>query len=188
MKFLKYTSWFLLVPLDWITGILAILLTPFVVPFHSEKTGKLPFGFDWMMTFDNPIDGDSGHVKRWAPVIEKHGKLGRYCARVAWLWRNKAYNFAYKVLGREATSEFHWKGNKDAENTANPKNHGTLWMWNDSCWGVFAFIPWLRIGQKQYCLRVYCGWKLKSEVSNPNRIDRAMLSFHINPLRYYIVK
>lgn len=68
MKLLKYLSWILLVPLDFISMILAVILAPFVVPFYNKKTGKLPFGFDWMMTYDNPIDGDRGHIKRWEKI------------------------------------------------------------------------------------------------------------------------
>lgn len=185
MKLLKYLSYIVLVPLDWITGVLAILLAPFVVPFYNEVSGKLPYGFNWMMTFDNPIDGDGGHVKRWEK-IRKIPVVGKYMQRVAWLWRNKAYNFAYYVLGREATSEFKWKGNPTVE--SNGKSNGWLLMWNESAWGVFGYQPWLKIGKIQFCLRVYCGWKLKSEVDKPERNDRAMLSFHINPFRYYALK
>ncbi|EPO7485150.1 hypothetical protein [Escherichia phage AV109] len=183
MKFLKYVSWVVLVPIDWIAAILAIILAPFVVPFHSEKTGKLPYGFDWMMTYDNPIDGDRGHVERWSK-IRKIPVIGKYAQRVAWLWRNKAYNFSYHVLGREASSEWHYKGNAETKSgSPDPAHHGYLLVWNESAWGLFAAIPYLKVGGITFYLRVYCGWKLKSLLSRP--IPRAMLSFHINPLRYY---
>lgn len=188
MRFLKYASWFVLVPLDILSGVLAILLAPFVVPFYSEETGHLPKGFRWMETFDNPIDGDGGHIRRWANIRYHLGALGVYAQRVGWLWRNKAYNFAYNVLGREAQSDFAWKGNPKTEGGSDPSRHGYLLMWNDSAWGLYVFKPWLKVGKVQFCLRVYCGWKLKQEVTDPNGLDRAMLAFHINPLRYYVVE
>ena len=79
MRFLKYASWIVLVPLDIITGVLAILFAPFVVPFYNEKTGHLPKGFRWMETFDNPIDGDGGHIRRWASIRYHLGLLGCIC-------------------------------------------------------------------------------------------------------------
>lgn len=183
MKFLKYISWIFLVPVDLITGALAIILAPFVVPFYNETKGHLPIGFRWMETYDNPIDGDKGHIKRWSAIREKTG-FGPYVQRVAWLWRNKAYNFAYHVLGRSAESEFHYIGNKDIESGSPDKaHHGYLLMWNDDAWGLFVVKPWLKLGKKTFYLRVYCGWKLKSELSRD--IDRAMLAFHINPIRYF---
>lgn len=188
MRFLKYASWIVLVPLDIITGVLAILFAPFVVPFYNEKTGRLPKGFRWMETFDNPIDGDGGHIRRWASIRYHLGDFGVYMQRVGWLWRNKAYNFAYHVLGREATSKFNWKGNPKTEGGPNPVNHGYLLMWNESAWGLYVYKPWLRIHKVQFCLRVYAGWKLKQEVSDPVNLDRAMLAFHFNPFRYYVIK
>ncbi|QJI10784.1 hypothetical protein GuL6_079 [Buttiauxella phage vB_ButM_GuL6] len=187
MRFLKYASWILLVPVDIVTGVLAILLAPFVVPFYDEKKGHLPKGFRWMETYDNPIDGDGGHIKRWED-IRKWGSVGVYAQRVAWLWRNKAYNFAYHILGRESISHTYWKGNKLVDSSSSdPKHHGFLVMWNESAWGVFGFVPWLRVHNIQFCLRVYIGWKLKSEVNNPDNKDRVMLAFHINPFRFYKV-
>lgn len=88
-----------------------------------------------METFDNPIDGDGGHIRRWASIRYHLGDFGVYMQRVGWLWRNKAYNFAYHVLGREATSKFNWKGNPKTEGGPNPVNHGYLLMWNESAWG-----------------------------------------------------
>lgn len=182
MKLLKYLSWVLLVPLDFISMVLAVILAPFVVPFHNDKTGKLPYGFDWMMTYDNPIDGDRGHVERWAKIRKLPG--GVYLQRVAWLWRNKAYNFAYHKLGRDCSSEFHYRGNPDVESGSPDKaHHGWLWMWNDDAWGVFASVPYLKVGGITFYLRVYCGWKLKSLLSR--KIPKAMLAFHINPFRFY---
>ena len=77
MRYLKYASWIFLALLEPFAATLAVILAPFVVPFYSEKKGHLPFGFRWMETYDNPIDGDEGHVKRWAK-IRKIGKLGVY--------------------------------------------------------------------------------------------------------------
>ncbi len=68
MRYLKYASWIFLALLDPIAATLAVILAPFVVPFYGEKKGHLPFGFRWMETYDNPIDGDEGHVKRWAKI------------------------------------------------------------------------------------------------------------------------
>jgi hypothetical protein len=183
VKFLKYLSWIVLIPVDFISMVLAVIIAPFIVPFYSDKSGHLPKGFRWMETYDNPIDGDKGHIERWSK-IRKIPVIGKYLQRVAWLWRNKAYNFAYYKLGRDATSKFHYRGNPDIESgSSDPKHHGWLWMWNDEAWGLFAVIPWLKVGKITFYVRIYCGWKLKSELSRD--IDRAMLAFHINPIRFY---
>lgn len=120
MRYLKYASWIFLALLEPFAAILAVILAPFVVPFYSEKKGHLPFGFRWMETYDNPIDGDKGHVERWAK-IRKIGKLGVYMQRVGWLWRNKAYNFSYHVLGRDVKDVTKWKGNINV--SSNPEDN-----------------------------------------------------------------
>ncbi|QIW86187.1 hypothetical protein PKP2_135 [Klebsiella phage P-KP2] len=41
-----------------------------------------------METFDNPIDGDGGHIRRWASIRYHLGDFGVYMQRVGWLWRS----------------------------------------------------------------------------------------------------
>lgn len=176
MRYLKYFSWIFLAPLELLVSILAVILAPFVVPFYNEEKGHLPFGFRWMETYDNPIDGDRGHIKRWAKIREK-GKLGVYLQRVGWLWRNKAYNFSYHMLGREVKDVTHWKGGINKK--------GYLLMWNSNAWGLFVFTPSIKLFGKQYHWRIYIGWKLKSVVPEERAFSRkrVMLAFHIHPLR-----
>ena len=181
MRYLKYFSWIFLAPLELLVSILAVILAPFVVPFYNEEKGHLPFGFRWMETYDNPIDGDRGHVERWAKIRDK-GKLGVYLQRVGWLWRNKAYNFSYHVLGREVKDVTNWKGNI---NISQDGQTGYLLMWNSNAWGLFAFIPSIKLFGKQFYWRIYIGWKLKSVVPEERAFSRkrVMLAFHIHPLR-----
>ncbi|UHS65416.1 holin [Citrobacter phage vB_CbrM_HP1] len=184
MRYLKYASWILLAILEPIAAILAVLLAPFVVPFYSDKTGHLPLGFRWMETYDNPIDGDKGHVERWAN-IRNVGWLGVYMQRVAWLWRNKAYNFSYHVLGRDVKEVTKWKGNINISSNSEDNQTGYLLMWNSNAWGLFAFTPSIKVFSKQFYWRIYLGWKLKSIVPEANafRKKRVMLAFFIHPLR-----
>lgn len=184
MRYLKYASWIFLALLDPIAATLAVILAPFVVPFYSEKKGHLPFGFRWMETYDNPIDGDKGHVERWAK-IRKIGKLGVYMQRVGWLWRNKAYNFSYHVLGRNIKDVTKWKGNINVSSDPEDNQTGYLLMWNSNAWGLFAFIPSIKVFGKQFYWRIYVGWKLKSVVPEERAFsrERVMLAFFIHPLR-----
>lgn len=182
-KIWLYASWVLLAPLDLIVQAVAILLAPFAA-LYVDKDGHLLPIFWWMETYDNPLEGDSGHIERWTWFRENLGWFGLYLQHVAWMWRNKAYNWSYYAIGREAESEIHWRGNKDTSSDPEDNQTGYFLLWNDSCWGLFAFIPHIRIGNIQFYLRVYIGWKLKSEVDNPDKRDRVMCSTHVNPFRY----
>ena len=184
MRYLKYLSWILLAPLDPVMSVLCVILAPFVVPFYNEKTGHLPYIFRWMETYDNPIDGDKGHIERWEEV-RKIGSFGVYLQRVAWLWRNKAYNFSYHVLGREIASVTKWKGNIHVSSDVEDNQQGYLLMWNDNAWGLFAFVPSFRLFGKQFYWRIYVGWKLKSVVPEDRAFsrERVMLAFFISPFR-----
>lgn len=192
MKVLKsYLIWVLLVPLDLLTGALAIILAPFVVPFRKDN--HLPSLFSWMETYDNPLQGDKGHLERWTPIVDKLASfklkwLGDYLQIVAWLWRNKAYNFAYHQLGRAVPTPVKISGNPDTESSREEYNFGYIYgVAEDGTWGLFLYKPWLTIGKFTFCIRIYIGWKIKGDrywknVTNPT--EHAMLAFHINPFRY----
>lgn len=174
--------WLIFAVLDPFSSALAIVLAPFVVPFYSTKSGHLPFGFRWMETYDNPIDGDSGHVLRWEK-IRSWGWIGVYLQRVAWLWRNKAYNFAYNVLGRDVVGITQYKGRVDVSDTYN--RPGYVLMWNDNAWGLFVYTPSFKLFGIQFYWRIYIGWKLKDVIpeANANVKKRVMLAFFISPFR-----
>lgn len=185
MKYIKYLSWFLLVPFDLLATCLCVLLAPFIVPFAKE--GKLPKLFWWMETFDNNLSGDNGHIARWKPIRYRFDSwgvsfLGLYLQQVAWLWRNKAYNFSYYVCGRKSDG-VKWKGNSAVESDPERKDFGWLWMWNEEAWGLFGFIPTIKIKNTQFYLRVYLGWKLKGEVNAPDKTEKVMMVIHVNPFR-----
>ena len=180
MKIWYYLRWFLYVPVDLLTSILAYPLVPIAILL--QKDGELRSWFWWLGTYDAPIDGEPAHKERWKAFRERYGAFGLYCQRVGWLWRNKAYNFAYWQLGVDVTQPIKWYGNTKTE-SGKPGVPGSLWIFADNCWSWFAFIPWLTIGKKQLCLRVYCGWKLKGRCDDRTHTSRQMLAFHINPFR-----
>ncbi|EMB7054267.1 hypothetical protein VAG18_002961 [Escherichia coli] len=184
MKIFKYASWIVLAMLEPVAAIAAVILAPFAVLLYDEKKGHLPLIFQWMETYDNPIDGDKGHWKRWEN-IRKLGKVGVYLQRVAWLWRNKAYNFSYHVLGRDVNDVTMWKGNINVSSNSEDNQTGYLLMWNSNAWGLFAFVPSVKLFGKQFYWRIYVGWKLKSVVPKDRAFSRkrVMLAFFIHPFR-----
>lgn len=191
-RILYYISWLPLAILDLFMSIIAYPLVPFVALFGIGKD-DLPWYLSWFSTYDNGIDGDEGHHERWKSWIEwteKHHlkHFGIYVKRVAWMWRNKMYNFSYHVTGRFIDVPVKWKGNPDSIND-NKGGTGWLVLWNDNAWCVWGYQPWLRIGKYQFYLRLFLGWKFKSIVrQNPQIAQREMLAFFISPFRKKKIK
>lgn len=178
-------KWLFLSIASMVITILAYPVVPVAVLFR--KDGHLPKIFYWFETYDSPVEGEKAHWERWKAFREKWGKFGMYCQCVGWLWRNKGYNFAYHVCGIDVDNSkvpVLWSGNPKTE-SGNPEyNYGYVWATSDTGWCLFTFIPWIKIGKKQFCLRMYLGWKFKGRVNDPRiRTTHHMLACHVNPFR-----
>ena len=192
-KWLNYLAWVPLAIVEMLVTLFAYPTVPFVALFAIGKD-HLPNWLKWYETPDNGVDGDDGHIKRWMWLTnwcDNHNlhQLGLYIRRVAWMWRNKMYNFSYHVTGRNVQLPVKFKGNPNVESNS-LSTKGWVLLYNDEEWGFFCFLPWLRIGKYQFCLRCYLGWKMKGfeRFNGIKQSERAMLAYFIGPFRVIKIK
>jgi len=180
--FLRLTKWCYLFPVNLFMTLLAYPMAP-VIAYYYIKFKEIPFwGIPWI-TFDNGIYGDNGHVERWKNYVAKYPKWGLYCQYVAWLWRNKAYNYSYYTAGVEGRvlKESEWIGNPLVE-SGKPGVEGYFFaIREDGYFGLFIF---KHITDK-FALRVYLGWKFKGDVKQEGTRERTMMATFISPFRIW---
>lgn len=181
---LSFILWPILAVLDLFMSLISYPVAPIAALFGNKETGQLPKLFWLFMTPDNTLYGDNGHQKRWAGWMAKHpGFFGRYVVWVAWLWRNKAYNFAWNVLGVTPSKVLysHTSGPQGQIEPyiERPKVHSFVITNNSWC------LWWCTPTFKGRYLRVYIGWKLKNAPFTLPQDRKFMLAFHINPFRPY---
>lgn len=183
--------WFLIAPIDMLVSLLAFPMAPLIV-LCTSGVGISPWwAWPWL-THDNTIDGDGGHLERWAGHfgfdvdlklggMELHMRFRMkkpiWIRRIAWLWRNRGYNFSYHVCGAETNKPVRIVAGRQFWLDANPK--GWCIATCGSAWMLFAWFPY----SANRGLRVYLGWKLRGKIDNPYSNPRAMLVTHINPLK-----
>lgn len=186
-------KWLCLLFADIGSTLLALILTPFVVPFAREDAAcpgavgadQLPQPFWWMQTHDNPLDGDGGWVhEHWQWRYQLPPALCQYVGRVGWLWRNAAYGFAYEILGAMLPQNTTYTVRGDMDVGDNPGHAGWLLITTDHYWELYVVVPY-----SSRCLRVRLGWKLKGPCAawlRGERTDaRAMFVCSINPIKAY---
>ena len=162
--------WFLYLPLDIVTTLLAFPLAPLIGLFADGKGGVTlnrhnPLRL-WL-TLDNPIEGDEGHVRRWSAFVEKYPRFGLYVQRVFWLWRNKAYGWSWYVMNAHVAKDapvWQWGDPR----TGDDPYYTGWWIGTTSMnpltarWMVYAVCPTF----PGKCLRLYLGWKLRECLEN----------------------
>ena len=129
-------------------NILALVLAP-AIALISIYT-DVPRVFNFLLTHDNPIDGDEGHLSRWTTKDDFKTKFLR---RTAWLWRNKGYSFDYYQLGCPIGNHLVTHGDPA---TSSEGHQGWLFQYNE--YGYFEFYlvkPYSF--NKNKCLRVRLG-------------------------------
>ena len=180
--FWKMVVWAALFIPELIFTLLAYPLAPFIVLATSKEGDSPQWCWPWL-TYDNPIDGDGGHIRRWAgiflayPKLFKYEWVQRYCQRVAWLWRNKAYNVAYYWFGAYVTPT-KYIGRIDVE-SGHPGRPGYVFaISEEGYWTLFVWKPFT----SKFALRIYFGWKFKGRLANM-QADHCMQATHINPFR-----
>lgn len=180
----KYLKWVLLIVPNLLMDVLAYLVSPFIAAYSlaaspAKFLAGVPFtGWNilyWpFLTYDNPIDGDRGHLERW-PI--DGSKWTDFKRRTAWLWRNKAYNFAYYVCGVTVIGKLcKWYGNEKVE--SDMANRGWQLAIADDSFCYFAYFkyPW----SKKWGIRIYVGWKYKNRQSATSPY-RAMMAMFFSP-------
>jgi hypothetical protein len=135
---MRILQWLISLPVDLAVSLSVFPLAPIVVAL-----GKVPA---WMMTPDNSIDGDEGHLARW------QGKSA-YLRRVAWLWRNRAYGFTALNADGIDILDVTTKGNPATSNR--PFTPGWCLRTVDGYWHLYAILPY----GKRFA-RINLGWKL----------------------------
>lgn len=188
VRWANYLAWIPLSLVEIVVTLFAYPTVPFVTLFAIGKN-DLPRWLSWYSTFDNGIDGDGGHLERWVKFCkwcdEHHlHHFGLYVRRVAWLWRNKMYNFSYYVTGRNVQVPVKYKGNPKVESNS-LSTTGWVLLYNDEEWGFFCFLPLFHIGKTYVCLRCYFGWKMKGfeRFGYRDQDQHAMLAHFISPFR-----
>lgn len=169
--------WLLLAPIDLAVSLLAFIVAPLIVLFTSRAGVAPVWAWPWL-THDNPIDGDDGHWERWP---DNGTSFRRYCRRVAWLWRNRGYNFSYYVCG--ALTPYPAKVVSGSTFWTRRDGRGWCFATCGHAWMFFVWLPWGKPFGIRRGLRVYLGWKLRGKLDNPANTNRAMLVTHINPLK-----
>ena len=160
---------------DIFISLLAFPISP-VIALISMK-GEIPSQFNYWLTHDNDVDGDSGHWERWPD----NGTRWRvFCRRTAWLWRNKGYTYSYEVSGVVPEGDITYKGTPLFWTKENPK--GWCFAKCDNAWMLFAWFPYSVFGFKKG-IRIYLGWKLRYYCEHPDKPKREMLVTHINPFK-----
>lgn len=181
---MKYLKWAALIIPSLVMDVLAYIMSPIIalyslyVPLSYFSPGvqvnKSNWWYWYFLTYDNPIDGDKGHIKRW-PV--DGSKWTDFKRRTAWLWRNKSYNFGYYVCGVDVIgSKCKWSGQEFVE--SNIAGRGWQFGRDDKSFCYFAFFkyPW----SKKWGVRIYLGWKYKNR-QKETTVRRAMHVLFFNP-------
>ena len=116
-----------------------------------------------------------GYVELIDPHFTMIERMKRYLCRLAWLYRNCAYGFAYEVCGRYYDPE-----KNTVINYYDRSEDDCLWIsyiddnksWWNKTWSLYLTKPWC----KWFYVRIYAGWKLKNNIMGEP--DIAMLAFH----------
>lgn len=160
--------WLILLPLDWLSTLLACLLAP-VLPVFLQADNCYPRWLSWFQTPDCDAIGSSE-----PEFVAKYGDRSTWVRAVLWQWRNPAYGFAYSVLAAyiPACTPVKVRGNPDIRNTA-PFNTGWCFFMSGGYWRLYIVLPSL----PGRCLRVNMGWKITADGNN----NPAQFVFSVNP-------
>ena len=178
MLFSNILLWGFLFIFSMIVNLMSFPLSP-IIALLSLPKDKVPKIFNWWMTHDNPIDGDSGHLERW-PGDTTWIKFKR---RTAWLWRNKGYSFDYYVTGRVIGNHLTTHG--DPMVSDRPLTKGVLFQYDENnTWEFYLIYPYPIKAQK--CLRLRFGWKLDDLKVGTG--ERMMMATSIGIWKSYVKK
>jgi hypothetical protein len=157
MNYIRVAQWLAYVPFDLLLSLAAFLWAPVAVAID-----RVP---GWMLAPDNPPEGDSGHVERW------RGRSA-WMQRVAWLWRNRAYNARW--LFARSAGPVRLRGNKDATNKPVVVEGKCVRTTPEGYWHVYL----IRRLPGGFVLRANLGWKLWDSTG---ALLFGQMVFYVNP-------
>ncbi|WP_241576570.1 DUF7338 family protein [Rosenbergiella collisarenosi] len=175
MEFIMVLRWVLGTLSFFIAAPFAYFLAPVVSLYSVIKNDTAPRLFYYLLTPDNPLDGDKYHLRRWP----NNSSWGKFLRRTAWQWRNVLYNFRYDLLGVDVCpAQARWYGDQSVNGEVSKKGWQLAIDENSNTFSFFAFLvyPGTRHG-----VRMYLGWKYKNG-QRDTAVKRKMLSFCINPV------
>lgn len=151
----------------WLTCLLLCLVAEVLAIPGAFLAAWRPEWFPWLMTPDNPVDGDPGHQERWAgkPV---------YLRRLAWLLRNRAYGFKWGPLGCPA-APYATEGDPAIKNRT-----GGRAGWFRLSAPPFWYVKVIRPIGFNYCLQIAMGWQLDAPIKG-----RCLFMFSPRVTRFY---
>ena len=156
-----YILYILLVPISLLLTLIAVILAPILPLFavqklwwcdnHSYQAVGPVLPFNWFMTPDNTLEGDSTFQK-----LNPH----TYWSEVKWLWRNPAYSFALRYLNAPYTTSV--AGDPTIKDNDNAKEGWCFVKAN----GLFQFVLVCRIGSTSRAIYINLGWNIRGLVDN----------------------
>lgn len=148
--------WLLKITADILGSLAAMVLAPIVCAFADKYTGRLPKGFAWMETPDNPLPGDL----REPLVAKMYLRAGFYLTSVYWLgWRNKAYGLGAILAFRpKPGDQLRWWGNRDVSDDS--AQRGWAFFRLGKAWEFYA------VYGRKFGVRVRLGYKLQPFFQN----------------------
>lgn len=158
----------------------AYILTPIILLPLTYKAKHLPYGFRWMETWDNDINGDAG----WASYEHANGRQRTYWWRCKWLWRNPCGNLRYHQLGIDLSKVARYEMYGDVRVNNRPPFEGIMEavaVMEDGKerFVLIAALPHM----KDRCIFIYIGWKFRRNlpIDEWPHEGRADFVFTINP-------
>lgn len=155
-----YLIYLILVPISLLLTLIAVILAPILPIFTVQKLWwcdnhsyqavgpVLPTWFNWFMTPDNTLNGDS--------TFQSINGIS-YVSKIKWLWRNPAYSFALKYIQAPYTTFV--TGDPTIKDNDNAKAGWCLVHAN----GLFQFTLVAPIGFSR-CIYVNLGWNVRGLV------------------------
>lgn len=175
----RFVTWLCLVPLQWLLGIVAFVLAPFVVAFCSTPDRLHLTRFRWLETIDFDLTGDPSWREKRLIGINPFGweritvtlwyRLGfsplTWAADQVWLWRVAgldALSWINRVRwlwrnGGNYVNYMIWGAPGDTFWASEVSRDGHFWRRYDGYWLYRRFIP---IGRRR--LELFFGWNLFS--------------------------
>ena len=174
MEFIYIVRWLLYVATFFAVAPIAYILAPIVAVYSVIKKDDAPRMFYYLLTPDNPLDGDKSHWVRWKGT----GFMQTVIRRTAWQWRNILYNFRYDCLGVDVCpAQARWQGTQ-VVNGELSKQGWQLAV--DDKTSTFSFFLYYKYPFGKFGIRMYMGWKYKNR-QRDIAVGRKMLSFMVNP-------
>lgn len=154
------TRYLAIITLIKLAELAQIILVPFVVPFVDKYSGRLPFGFRWMETPDDPLPGG-----QYEPTVKRiYDKFGEYIGNVYWLWRNRAYRLSRRWAywpqvviedGKARVYQGYIEGNIRTGDDEGDQE-GTVRFFAGECWEFYK----VKRLFADFGYRIRFGWKL----------------------------